>query len=296
MIMNKYPKISIVTSSYNQANYLEHTIKSILDQQYPNLEYIIIDGGSTDGSVDIIKKYSQHIAYWVSEKDNGVCDGINKGFQHATGEIMGCINSDDMLHKNSLFTVAEIFSNYAQINWLLGATTIFDEVGRTVYVSQSQRFNLFQYFLGEFSWIQLESTFWRRSLWVSAGGFFSCEFKYACDFDLWVRFFKLERLFITDALIGGFRMRSQKQLSSDNFKHYMDEVKLVLARYKWDHESKQALRRVKALRGLQHILRKSKVLHLRPIKDRLDKHINTLTNVPPKLVFDKKSQTYQLGN
>lgn len=103
----KYPKISIVTPSYNQAEFIEQTILSIINQSYPHLEYIIIDGGSTDESVQIIKKYEKHLKYWISEPDNGQVDAINKGLRYCTGDIFNWINSDDYLAENSLNYIAE---------------------------------------------------------------------------------------------------------------------------------------------------------------------------------------------
>ncbi|WP_461485736.1 glycosyltransferase family 2 protein, partial [Pedobacter sp.] len=104
-----WPKISIVTPSYNQGQYIEETILSILNQNYPNLEYIIIDGGSTDHTVEIIKKYEDRITYWVSEKDNGQSHAINKGFEKATGEIFAYLNSDDCYYPNTFWEIANTY-------------------------------------------------------------------------------------------------------------------------------------------------------------------------------------------
>ena len=164
-----YPKISIVTPSYNQAKYLEQTILSILDQNYPNLEYIIIDGGSTDGSVDIIKKYEYRLAYWVSETDKGLYHALQKGFERTTGEIMGWLNSDDMLHRNALFTIAEILS-LENVKWIQGIPTFYDEYGRCIMAEPLKFWSKFQFWQGDFQWIQQESTYWHRDLWEKAGG------------------------------------------------------------------------------------------------------------------------------
>ena len=98
----EFPRISIVTASYNQGKFIEETIRSVLDQDYPNLEYIIIDGGSKDESVDVIRRYEKQLAYWVSEKDKGAADAIAKGFARATGEIFAYLNSDDLYLAGSL--------------------------------------------------------------------------------------------------------------------------------------------------------------------------------------------------
>lgn len=122
-----FPKLTIVTPSYNQVNYLERTILSILNQQYPNLEYFIIDGGSTDGTVDIIRRYEKHLAGWVSEKDRGQTDAINKGFRMATGEYVAYQNSDDIFAPNALNRVAEAWRKHPATDVFFGDMYIIDE-------------------------------------------------------------------------------------------------------------------------------------------------------------------------
>lgn len=218
--MNNYPKISIITPNFNGAKYLEATILSVINQEYPNLEYIIIDGGSTDGSVDIIKKYEDKISSWVSEPDNGLYDAIQKGFDKSTGNIMAWINSDDMYYKGSFSIVSEIFLNFKDINWIMGIPSFYDELGRTVHVSNFKRWSKFNYYTKDYQWIQQESVFWRRDLWEKVEGRINTNIKLAGDLDLWLHFFRFDKLYTLNALLSGFRIRSKDQLSLDFQEEY----------------------------------------------------------------------------
>ncbi|QHT69590.1 glycosyltransferase [Rhodocytophaga rosea] len=286
-----FPKISIITPSFNQAHYLEFTIKSILDQNYPNLEYIIIDGGSTDGSVDIIKKYEKHLAYWISEPDQGLYFALHKGLSKSTGEIMGWLNSDDMLHKLSLFTLADIFSNIAQVNWVQGLPTIFDEMGRTTYTTQPPLKSKYNYYLKDyrktpFAFIQQESTYWRRSLWEAAGGYISQEYRLAGDFELWMRFFQKDTLYFTQALIGGFRVRKENQLSRNNFSEYLSEVGTIINKIELSEEDKKVLRSIKLYRKCTHYI------PLLKLNTYLHDSYQALFEVPPLIRFDTDKQQF----
>jgi glycosyltransferase involved in cell wall biosynthesis len=201
--MNKFPKISIVTPSYNQAQFLEETILSVINQGYPELEYIIIDGGSTDGSVEIIKKYEQYLTYWVSEKDNGHAHALNKGFSRSTGEIMAWLNSDDKYFPWTLQTIAEVFISHLDINWVTGKPSFFDSKGRLKGCGDSYR-NIYSYLLKDL-FIQQESTFWRRKLWEETESKINEKLKLAIDTDLFCKFFLKYELWHIDCVLAGFR-------------------------------------------------------------------------------------------
>lgn len=223
-----YPKITIVTPVFNQVNFIERTIKSIVDQNYPNLEYIIIDGGSTDGTLDIIKKFKDKITTVISEPDQGMYYALEKGLTISSGEIIAWLNADDLYHYNSFFIVAEIFQRYNEIEFLMGQPTTFDENDRCVYVGELRNWSKFDYYIDKTNWvIQQESTFFRRSLWERSGGNLNKEYKLAADCELWTRFLINcnAKLFITNALLGGFRKR-ENQLSS-NKELYNNEVKKI---------------------------------------------------------------------
>ena len=200
-----WPKISLVTPVFNSARYLEAAIRSVLSQAYPNLEYIIVDGGSVDGSVAIINRYAAQLHRWISEPDQGMYDAINKGFAHSSGEIMGWISATDMLHAGSLFTVGNVFQSFPDVEWITGRPTGFSDDGMAVEVLKLRRWSRMAFLAGANRYIQQESTFWRRTLWERAGGRVDSSRRSGSDFELWVRFFRHAKLYSVDALIGGFR-------------------------------------------------------------------------------------------
>lgn len=242
----EYPKISIITINLNQAGYLEEAMQSVLQQDYPNLEYIIIDGGSNDGSVEVIKKCEHQLAYWESEPDEGHVYALQKGLGKATGDIMGWINSDDKLHYRSLFAVAEIFREFEQVQWLTGFPSWFNTEGLPLVemkpVSPVSTFgfntpNLYlkwalwskhRFLNGDYMAIQQESTFWRKSLWEKAGGKLNTDFKLAFDFELWCRFFRHAPLYFTNTLLAGFRHSSQTQKSKEQQADYLRECEKAI--------------------------------------------------------------------
>ena len=133
---SSWPKISLVTAVYNGEKYLEETIRSILGQGYPNLEYILVDGGSTDGTVEIIRRYEKQVTCWFRQEGTGVYAALNQGFARSTGEIMGWLNSSDMLHVDGLFVVGSVFAALREVEWITGRPTGFGTNGMGVRIGE----------------------------------------------------------------------------------------------------------------------------------------------------------------
>jgi len=229
-----FPKISIVTPSFNSKGLITDTINSVLGQNYPNLEYIIIDGGSTDGTVQIIEQYSNKLSYWHSQKDGGQYDAINQGFAKSTGEIMCWLNADDMLLPNSLFVVAEVFEQLKEVQWLSSLQPAsWDASGHLAEVRTLPGFSKQAFLDGLYLpttakkgyWMQQESTFWRRPLWEKAGSAIPA-YKLAGDFALWCKFYELAELYGITYPLSGFRMIEGQR--SEDHRTYMAEASAAL--------------------------------------------------------------------
>lgn len=232
------PLVTIVTPVYNGEKYLEETIQSVITQTYDNIEYIIIDGKSTDRTIDIIRKYENKIAYWLSEPDKGMYDAIKKGFKVATGEIFAWLNADDKYYQSGVEVVVKAFKKYPEIEWVTGIPTMYDENGLIVRVGgTSFYFNKF-FRMGLYrgdvlGFLQQESTFWRKSLWERAGGI-NNNLKFAGDYDLWIRFSKYSHIYVIPTIVGGFRIHStQKSKDIEEYYAECDVIKKIKFKKFW---------------------------------------------------------------
>ena len=242
-----WPKLSIVTPSFNQGRFIERTIRCILLQGYPNLEYIIIDGGSTDETVKIIKKYEPWISSWISEPDTGMYDAINKGFERSTGEIMAWSPTGDIYEPGALRVIGETFRQIRVAEWITSLHKIrIDELGEEVaryrvsgFCRSGFRKGLYIPGGNQFAsyTIQQQSTFWRRGLWERAGGAMDSSMKGSGDYELWSRFVEDSPVHCVDRAIGVF-MVHEGQESVANAENMNAEHEQALRRMGGSHMSK----------------------------------------------------------
>ena len=215
--MENLPKISIITPSFNQAQFLEKTILSVLNQNYPNLEYIIVDGGSTDGSVQIIKKYEDKLKWWVSERDDGQVAAINKGLQRATGTWVGWQNSDDIYLKNTLNDLSTEIKKNHEVGLIIADMLLIDDQDRPIrdvrYVKPT-----YKSFLVEGMVLCNQSAFWLNDLHKKIG-FLNENYQYSFDFDWFLRLLKNTDAGHVPRIWGGFRKykNTKTYLNKDNF-------------------------------------------------------------------------------
>ncbi|MDP6786442.1 MAG: glycosyltransferase family 2 protein [Rhodospirillales bacterium] len=251
------PRITIVTPSLNQGAFLDAALRSVGDQDYPDLEHIVIDGGSTDGSVEIIGAHADHLAWSVSEPDGGQYHALNKGFARATGEVMGWLNADDAHLPWTLALVGEIFRQLPEVEWLTTlAPLICNEDGLPIRCRRRAPFSRRAFLAGDNlpgqgwhaqGWIQQEATFWRRSLWERVGGRLDESLSLAGDFDLWARFFAEAEPHATEVPLARFR-RHAGQRTAAGASEYHAEALAALARHGGRHPSRPAAAMRLALR------------------------------------------------
>lgn len=198
------PLVSVVTPSYNQAQFLEETILSVLNQDYPRLEYIVVDGASSDGSRAIIERYASRLAWWVSEPDRGQTAAINKGFAHARGEILAWLNSDDTYVPGAITEAVTYLMAHPEVGMVYGDANLIDERGQVIGKFPARRTDYRRLRRG-FVHIPQQAAFFRAALWRQVGPLDE-SFTFAMDYDLWVRIAKLAPLAYVPRTWANFRI------------------------------------------------------------------------------------------
>lgn len=255
-------KISIITPSLNQGTYIEKTIRSVIQQDYPDIEYIVMDGGSTDGTVKILQEYERRILrdtkkkaivpypkykdnqgtknqelrtfYWVSEKDRGQADAINKGLKIATGDIVGYLNSDDYFEKGALQKVVDFFRTHKNAIWVTGDYRIVDEKGQEIQTLVKRYKMVLQnlplsFILPILNPISQPSTFWRRDV-MKKVGYFDTTLRYTFDYDYWLRLIKLYPLGKIPQTLSSFRIQKNSKGNKYFNEQFAEELR-VLQKY-----------------------------------------------------------------
>jgi glycosyltransferase involved in cell wall biosynthesis len=235
-----YPKISIVTPSFNSSKYIKFTVDSVLSQNYPSLEYIIFDAKSTDGTIDILKEYNDSII-WVSEKDNGQSDAINKGFMRSSGDIVAWINSNDIYLSNCFFKVAKIFKDHPDVDFIFAEAILINESGDKIgnyseggNIETKLKMNtVFNGHLNKLlntsaGWIPQQTTFWRRYIFDKVG-YLDPSLHYAMDYDYWLRIGKQSKILYVNDTFAAYRKHDDAK--SSRAKEHWIEVLQIQQKY-----------------------------------------------------------------
>jgi glycosyltransferase involved in cell wall biosynthesis len=228
--MTSLPTLTVITPSYNQGEYVESTIRSVLEQGYPNLEYIVVDGGSTDATLRILQQYESGLR-WVSERDGGQSDAINKGLRMASGEIVAFLNSDDTYEPGALLKVGQFFATHPQAHWLTGKCHTIDRQGKrirqpvTLYKNLWLRLKSYRA-LTILNYISQPATFWRRTV-IDVVGPFDESLRYAMDYDYHLRVGRRFKLWVLDDYLASFRVHPHSKAGSSASAQFVSDLEIA---------------------------------------------------------------------
>lgn len=225
------PLVSVITPSFNQGDYIEKTIKSVLNQDYPNIEYVVIDGGSTDNTVAILKKYDKKIR-WISEKDKGQADAINKGIRMAKGEIVAWLNSDDIFLPGAVRKVVDCFRRHPNVKMVYGKAYFIDTAGKIVGRYPTEPFDCER--LAMFNFICQPSAFFMRDAFYGAGGL-DVGLHYGLDYDLWIRIARKFQVRYLPELLSCYRLHETSKTVAYNhaLHNHKEGLDITLKYYNW---------------------------------------------------------------
>jgi glycosyltransferase involved in cell wall biosynthesis len=215
-----FPSITIITPIVSDAQHLEATIRSIIYQCYPNLEYIVVEDGTSNERREILQRYRQHFSWQTCPPGTELCATLNMAFAKASGEVLGWLEAGEMLHTNGLHAIGSVFASFPDVEWITGRPFNFSASGLPTGLKHLERWSRIRFLAGGNKYIHRDTTFWRRSLWERAGGSLSTEYGLAGEFDLFVRFFRHARLYSVDALIGGYRTHPGNHSATGSHRRY----------------------------------------------------------------------------
>jgi glycosyltransferase involved in cell wall biosynthesis len=215
----RFPRITIVTPALSGDEYMEATLRSVVYQDYPNLEFIVIEDGSQERR-RILEKYRERFVWQQCPPGTELCVALNKAFAKSSGEILGWLEPGEMLHTNGLAVIGGIFAALPEVEWITGRPFNFSPSGMPTGMKHLERWSRIRFLAGGNKYIHRDTTFWRRSLWERAGGALATEYGAAEEFELFLRFFRHARLYSVDALIGGYRTHPGNHSATGSHKRY----------------------------------------------------------------------------